>query len=518
MIGDRIVVIGAGAGGLAAALSLAGQGFDVTVLEKADAVGGKMRQVFPAARPVDAGPTVFTMRWVFDALFEGAGARLDDHMTLRPATTLARHAWGPDAPFDLFADIDRAADEVGRYFSAQEAAAFRNFCAEGAAMFATLKAPFLSASRPDPFTLAARVGVSGLGALAATRPFETLWAALGQRFSDPRLRQLFGRYATYCGSSPFRAPATLMLIAHVEQDGVWLVDGGMHAAAQGVAAAAQRCGAVIRTGAGVARIETAHGRVSAVILEDGERIACDDAVFAGDTAALPEGLLGPDAARAAPPVPDALRSLSAVTWCLDAPTSGFDLLRHNVFFSPDYAAEFDALHASRLPDRPTVYVCAQDRGDAPAPHEGPERLLVLVNAPPLGDALSPTDIETCEQRTFRFLATCGLKLPEPTAAPVIRTGPRDFGRLFPGSRGAIYGRASHGWASSFTRPGSRSRIPGLWLAGGGVHPGAGVPMATLSGMLCAQAIMKARASTQPYRRAATPGGISTPSATTASTA
>lgn len=517
MIGDRIVVIGAGAGGLAAAASLAAQGFCVTVLEQADAVGGKMRQVSPAGRPMDAGPTVFTMRWVFDALFESAGARLDDHMTLQPASTLARHTWGDGTPFDLFADVNRAADEVGLCFGAREAAGFRAFCAEGAAMFATLKAPFLAASRPDPFTLAARVGVAGLGALAATRPFETLWSALGQHFCDPRLRQLFGRYATYCGSSPFKAPATLMLIAHVEQDGVWLVDGGMHAVAQGVAALARRHGATIRTGASVAQIETTGGRVSGVILATGERIACDNAVFAGDAAALPAGLLGPDAVRAAPAPPDHLRSLSAVTWCIDAPTSGFDLLRHTVFFSADYAAEFDALHAGRLPDEPTVYVCAQDRGDASAPHAGPERLLVLANAPPLGDALSPTDIDTCERRTFQHLERCGLTIGRATASTV-RTAPADFDRLFPGSRGAIYGRASHGWASSFTRPGSKSAVPGLWLAGGGVHPGAGVPMATLSGMLCAQVIAKARASTRRFHPAATVGGISTPSATTAPTA
>lgn len=517
MIGDRIVVIGAGAGGLAAAAALAADGFAVTVLESADAVGGKMRQVSPAGRPIDAGPTVFTMRWVFDALFAGAGARLEDHMSLRPATTLARHAWDDGAPFDLFADIDRAADEVGRCFGAREAAGFRAFCAEGAAMFATLKAPFLAASRPDPVTLAARVGLSGLGALAATRPFETLWSALGQHFADPRLRQLFGRYATYCGSSPFKAPATLMLIAHVEQDGVWLVDGGMHAVAQGVASLARRQGATIRTGAQVARIETAGGRVSGVILASGERIACDAAVFAGDTAALPAGLLGPDVAHAAPAPPEHLRSLSAITWCLDAPTTGFDLLRHTVFFSPDYRAEFDALHAGRLPQHPTVYVCAQDRGDAPAPHSGAERLLVLVNAPPRGDELSPTDIDTCEQQTFGFLARCGLKIGS-ASAPAIRTAPGGFDRLFPGSRGAIYGRASHGWASSFTRPGSRSAVPGLWLAGGGVHPGAGVPMATLSGMLCAQAIATARASTRRFHPAAMAGGISTPSATTAPTA
>jgi 1-hydroxycarotenoid 3,4-desaturase len=175
-----------------------------------------------------------------------------------------------------------------------------------------------------------------------------------------------------------------------------------------------------------------------------------------------------------------------------ARTEGFPLLRHNVFFSGDYAREFQDLFARRQPpDSPTVYVCAQDRTDRePAPGAGPERLLCLINAPAAGDA-APRDrpeFETCAERTFLQLARCGLHVHR-TPQDTVLTTPVDFERLFPGTGGALYGQATHGWRTSFTRPASRSRIPWLYLAGGSTHPGAGVPMAALSGRLAAETLL-----------------------------
>ena len=144
-----------------------------------------------------------------------------------------------------------------------------------------------------------------------------------------------------------------------------------------------------------------------------------------------------------------------------------------------------------------------------------ERLLCLVNAPPTGDenAISASEFLSCEDTVFRFLATCGLEIERDTRT-TIRTTPQDFARLFPATGGALYGRASHGWMASFARPGSRTRLPGLYLAGGSTHPGPGVPMAALSGRLAAQSVSEDLVSTRLLSLAATSGGISTRSATT----
>nr|WP_246482104.1 1-hydroxycarotenoid 3,4-desaturase CrtD [Methylorubrum zatmanii] len=506
----RVIVIGAGIGGLTAALSLAASGIDVTVLERAAQVGGKMRSLPVDGVPVEAGPTVFTMRWVFDEAFAEAGTTLDAELRLRPASLLARHAWSGRERLDLFADIAASADAIGAFAGARDAEGYRRFCTRAAEVYRTLEGPFIRSDRPSPVDLAQRVGLSGLGSLWRIQPFATLWSALGEYFRDARLRQLFGRYATYCGASPFEAPATLMLVAHVEQAGVWTVEGGLSHLARVVAGLAERRGARFRLGAEVTRIVTERGRVAGVELADGERIAADAVIANADVAALGNGLLGPDAEPAGDSVPARARSLSAVTFCLRARATGFGLAHHSVFFSADYRAEFSAiLRDRRLPTDPTVYVCAQDRDDerghAPA---GPERLLLLVNAPADGAErpLSPQEIAACETTLLRKLSECGLIL-EP-AGPATITRPQDFAMLFPGTGGALYGRASHGWTATFKRPGARTRVPGLYLAGGSVHPGPGVPMAAQSGRLAAAALRADLASTARSPGAAMSGGTS----------
>lgn len=482
----RVIIVGAGMGGLAAAVDLARRGFEVLVCDRAAAPGGKMRRVAAGGALIDAGPTVFTMRWVFEALFADAGERLADHVELIPSNILARHAWRAGGRLDLHADVKASADAIGAFAGASEARAYLDFCRKSADIYQTLKNTFISASRPSPTDLVRRVGFSNIAALTRTMPFQTLWRALEKQFRDPRLRQLFGRYATYVGASPFLAPATLMLIAHVEQDGVWRVRGGIHQVALAIQALAERQGARFRFGADAREILIERGRVAGVLLTDGERLDADAVVFNGDISALPDGQ------RPVPATARAERSLSAVTWCLNAPTSGFSLAHHNVFFAEDYAAEFDAIFRRRtITPAPTVYLCAQDRRDGsgePAPGV-PERLLALVNAPADGDVapMGAAALADLEKRTFALLEACGLRVERGGESSVVTT-PGDFHALFPATGGALYGRANHGSMGSFARAGATGKVPGLYLAGGGVHPGPGIPMATLSGRLAARAL------------------------------
>ena len=523
-----VIVIGAGIGGLVSALELAHAGIPVLLLERAAQPGGKMREVEVAGLRIDAGPTVFTMRWVFDELFARLGTRLADHLLLTPANVLARHAWSAGEQLDLYADIAHSADAIGAFAGRAERRGYLDFCQRAQRIYATLEQPFLRGTRPTPISLATRAGWRGLPDLARISPFATMWSELGRYFADPRLRQLFGRYATYCGSSPFQAPATLMLVAHVEQDGVWLVEGGMQRIAQCLASLLQQQGAAIRYGSHVAQIVVEHGRAAGVRLASGELIAGQAVVFNGDVAALADGRLGLGAASAVPKSAPAKRSLSALTWNISAPTSGFELLRHTVFFSNACEAEFDAIFRDgRVPASPTVYVCAQDRDDHGliAGHAAgrPERLLCLINAPARGDGppMTPKETDPCEAAMRQTLARCGLQIERDPQSMVLTT-PSDFEQLFPATGGALYGQASHGWAASFTRPGSRSKLPGLYLAGGSTHPGPGVPMAALSGRLAAASLIADRAhslptrpppapptSTRQFETAATPGGTST---------
>ena len=510
----RVVVVGAGIGGLVSALLLAHRGLEVTLVEASASPGGKMRQIVVDGAAVDSGPTVFTMRWVLEQMLEEIGSSLDSLVQLSPIHVLARHAWrdGP-ATLDLHADTERSADAIAAFSSPAEARRFRQFCQQTRALYQTLEQPYIRSQRPSLLSMAQDLGPRGLGTLMGLGPFATLWRSLGRHFHDARLQQLFARYATYCGSSPWAAPATLMLVAQVELDGVWSVHGGMHAVAQALAGLAQQRGVTMRYGVACSQIETANGRVCGVRLANGERLAAEAVVFNGDAGALAQGLLGPGPQQAFAPVAVAQRSLSAVTWSMHAQASGFPLVRHNVFFDCDYRSEFDDIFSKRrLPRQGTVYLCAQDRDDHGLAQEaGPERMLALVNAPADGDspAFQASEIEACEHRSLALLRHCGLTLH---AQPhqVVRTTPQDFGRLYPGTGGALYGRATHGWMSAFARPSAQSQLPGLYLAGGSVHPGPGVPMAAMSGRLAAATLMAHLDSTSRSRRVVISGGMSTP--------
>ncbi len=507
--GDPVVVVGAGAGGLAAAIALSARGHEVTVLEALATPGGKMRHVRAGGRAVDAGPTVLTMRWIFERLFSEAGSDFSARVRLTRASLLARHAWSDGTRLDLSADIEDSAAAIAAFAGTPEADGYRRFCADSRAIYATLKPSYIDAQRPGPVDLMRRIGLFNFGAQMALKPLVTMDAALSSYFADRRLIQLFGRYATYCGASPFLAPATLMLVAHVEQDGVWLVDGGMHALARTLSDFAVDLGATIRYATTVDAIETGPGGVTGLRLSGGERIKASAIVFNGDVSALATLVSG----SGVEPVAPQDRSFSALTFTMTAETAGFPLAHHNVFFCDDSPREFDTLTRQRaMPDQPTTYLCAQDRDDVGQRAEGTglERMLLTLNAPADGDRtpLSLMDVDRCLDQTLKRLDTCGLSINRTTMA-CTETTPTGFHRLFPATGGALYGRASHGFMAAFQRPGARTLVPGLYLAGGSAHPGPGVPMATLSGMLAAASLVEDRALTRPYRRAAISGGTST---------
>lgn len=476
-------------GGLAAALDLVSAGARVTVLEGQSSPGGKMREVNVAGQAIDSGPTVMTMRWVFDDLFARAGLKFDEHVVLQSSDLLARHSWLDNSRLDLFTDTDRSREAITAFAGADQGRAYQRLVKKSARTFDTLDHSFMRAPRPNMLQLGARVGLTGLPGLLAANPFVSLWKELGNLFSDPRLVQLFGRYSTYCGSSPFLAPSTLMLIAEAERRGVWLVGGGMQRVADALAAAISAGGGEIRYRSRVAGVTAACGKVTGVSLQGGEQIAADAVVFNGDSQALAEGLLGPDTVSAVQPRGDDGFTLSAVTVSAVGRPEGFPLAYHTVFFGDDYQDEFDAVfRRGEICSRPTVYVCAQDRSDHAAPADGAtERLFCLINAPPKN--LSRDTVQSSVKVLFDHLNQHGLRLVVADADRVV-SGPADFAERFPGSRGGLYGRPTHGPWGSFSRPGAATPVAGLYVAGGSVHPGAGIPMAAQSGRLAAAEAIK----------------------------
>jgi 1-hydroxycarotenoid 3,4-desaturase len=556
----KILIVGGGVAGLASALELAVAGLNVTVLERAPVIGGKLHQVFVGEVGIDSGPTVFTMRWVFEDLFAKAGTTLEQELTIEQQHILARHAWSEHERLDLYANREQSAQAIKEFAGAGEADRFLKFCDLASTAYRTLEKAYIRSQRPSMASMHADIGLRGMKVLFDLGLFQSLWNSLSRHFKDPRLHQLFSRYATYCGSSPLHAPATLMLIADVEMQGVHVVKGGMSELAKAIARLAQKNGAAIRTNSHVDKILVKNNRACGVALANGEIIEADSVIFNGDVNALRSGAVGiaelssgakelgnhkagdtgpgkvaPSqyARKAFGPGQDDLskRSLSALTLSMHAQTSGFPLVHHNLFFNTDYASEFNDVFAKhRLPRKPTVYLCAQDRRDSGlgssaqdrAQHPAQstalgseaqsltERLLVLINAPATGDrhTFTEAEISECTQASFALMKRCGLTIDHNPANTRIST-PTQWHQRFPATGGALYGHATHGWMSAFGRHSSASAIPGLYLAGGSVHPGPGVPMATLSGRLAAETLMAHLGLTKMSRRVVISGGMST---------
>ncbi|WP_050929655.1 1-hydroxycarotenoid 3,4-desaturase CrtD [Aestuariivita boseongensis] len=502
----RAVVIGAGVGGLASAIRLAAAGVEVTLLERHNHAGGKIRTLPSDAGPVDAGPTVLTLRHVFDDLFQSAGARLDDHVTLIPQTILARHVWPDGSELDLHANPEDSAAAIRAFAGSRSETEFRAFCDRTRALFNAFDAPMMRAAVPRLGALTRHV-LSNPHLIGQMAPLSTMARALKRQFSDPRLAQLFGRYATYVGGSPYRSPAVLALIWHAEASGVWVVKGGMHKLAGAMSELAAALGVDIRLNAHVDRIEVRGGHARAVHLDTGARLPADAIVFNGDPRALASGALGDACRTIAPQTLRVPRSYSARVHSFAATPQGRELAHHNVFFDADPASEFTDLQAGRIPRNPSLYICAEDRGQDHAPPTL-ERFEIITNAPANAAPDTDKDLHQWHQTIIQKMQSFNLSFSPTPQATAITTPPM-FNGLFPETQGALYGQSPHGMMAAFARPTARTAIPGLYLAGGGAHPGAGVPMATLSARHAAEAILNDLTSTSTFAPMAMPGGMST---------
>ncbi|WP_029431644.1 NAD(P)/FAD-dependent oxidoreductase [Blastococcus sp. URHD0036] len=492
----RVAVVGAGLGGLAAAARLAALGHDVTVLEQADTVGGKLGWYARDGHAFDTGPSLVTLPQVYRDLFAATGGPLEESVglvRLDPAVAY-RFADGtslalPGEPAAIPAALDAA---LGGGAGAQWA----GLMARAERMWRVTEQPFLRSPLAGAATLA-RLARSGHD-VATVAPWRTLRGLGRSQLRDPALRTLLDRYATYSGSDPRRAPAVLATVPYAEQAfGSWYVRGGLHRLAQAVAERATERGARLRTGTAVERVLVEGGRTAGVELSDGEVVRADVVVSAADATALYRDLLPPlrttrrvrrDLGRSTP-------SLSGFVLLLALRGRTPGLAHHTVLFPDDYDAEFDAVFgvgrhrgAPRPVEDPTVYVSAPD-DPATRPDEDSESWFVLVNAPrhdPDGgvDWDRPGLVDRYADRVLEVLATRGLDVRDRVLWRVVRT-PADLARETRSVGGSIYGTSSNGARAAFLRPGNRGPVPGLFLVGGSAHPGGGLPLVTLSAEIVA---------------------------------
>ncbi|HTT54062.1 MAG TPA: phytoene desaturase family protein [Streptosporangiaceae bacterium] len=478
----EVAVVGGGVGGMAAAIRLAARGHRVQLFERRGELGGKLAEMHLDGFTFGVGPSLLTLPAVFEALAAEAGRKLGELVTLEPVDPVCRYHFADGSvlaarrdPAEMAAQVDRLAPGQG--------AAWLRYYRWGERCWAASERAFLS----GPMDLAALPRRSaGLADLAACAPGQTLAGHARRFFTDPRLIQYACRYATYSGSSPYRAPAALGCIPYLEHaHGAWYVRGGLARLADALAVLLAEMGVEVHTGATVSRVLADGGRVSGITV-DGQRVPAGVVVSGGDSARLYRDLY-----------PD--RAMRRRIGRLGPSSSGFlvlagargrtrGLAQHNVYFSADYQAEFaDIFGRRRLAADPTIYLGCSATADPAAAPAGQENLVLLVNVPAGG--LGRWDWSPAEYQALLLdrLAAAGTDVRGRLRCTA-RLTPADLEQRYDGWQGSIYGTAQHGRLAAFRRPGNRGPVRGLYLVGGSVHPGGGLPLVVIGSRIVADLV------------------------------
>jgi diapolycopene oxygenase len=486
----RVGIIGAGLGGLSAAVRLAHYGYEVDLYDQQSFTGGKAGVLNLNGYRFDTGPSLLTMPDVFEQLFEEVGAEMGAYLQLERLDPLCRYFFADGSTLSTYSDTRRTAEEIAAS-SLDSVAQVHSFFEYSRRIYEAAAELFLYKSLHEPSTYANWKALRSLLQLGRIDPLRSMDQANRFFFKDPRIVQLFNRYATYNGSDPYRMPATFNLIPHVEYAlGGYAVRDGIAAIPRALSRLALERGVRIHTGVGVQGILTAPRRVWGLTVE-GENIPYDVVISNADVLTTYERLIKLPQNRWARRYNRLEPSSSALVfyWGLNRTFPELDV--HNIFFSSDYRREFEEIFSRRsCPQEPTVYVnitSKVDPSDAPA---NCENWFVMINVPPhrgqhwkaIAAGIRPTILKRIE-------TALGSAVGPHISAEAVLT-PADIentGSAF----GSLYGLSSNSRLSAFRRhPNRSSRFRGLYFCGGSAHPGGGMPLAVLSGKIAADLVRR----------------------------
>lgn len=483
----RIAVVGGGLGGLACALRLAVAGARVSLFEKNSTPGGKLAEHREGPFRWDMGPSLLTLPHLVDELFAHAGIERASRLELTRVDPTCRYFWSDGTVID----------EDGDFFARPDVTRFMQY-ARG--IYEISGEAFLE-HPPEEFwrPFLRPSALPKLRHLPKICTFATMQQKVDRYFGDPHLRQLFGRYATYNGSSPWRTPASFNVIPFVEAEfGAWYVRGGMARLAQEVARLASEKGVEIQTSSPVERLDS-----QGLHFPDGCVQRGFDAIILNTDVirSYRDWIRLPDWEGQARMLQRHPLSTSGLVMLLGTRRRYSTLSHHNILFSDDYPGEFRELfdEPRRLPTDPTLYISATSRSDPADASHGGENLFVLLNAPADTDAI---DWDSRREEISRWLLEemerRGLDgLSSDVQCQHLFT-PADFARRDGSIHGALYGWASHGILDSLFRPPLRSPLAdNVYFVGGTTHPGGGIPLVLLSARMVADKVIRQLDSIKP---------------------
>jgi phytoene desaturase len=475
---SRVIVIGGGLGGLAAAIRLAVAGCQVTVFERGERVGGKMGTLEWEGFQWDTGPSLLTMPHVLADLWAAAGAKLEEDLELLPLPQTCRYRWQDGT----------VVDEDEEFWQLPEVAAFlrhaRGLYDISANTF--LHHPLGEWKRQ--LTLRNLPLLRHLPKLADPRAMARTSAGFFPK--SPHLQQLFNRFATYNGSSPYKAPSAFHIIPYVQaRFGGWYAKGGMVAIARAMEKLALSKGVRVECGQEVARLQENAGRWTVFHrASEGGPVRpshCEGVVCNMDTLAATKRFLDPGF------TPKAELSMSGFVIHAAIGRGYPELAHHNILFSGDYEREFrEIFHEASPASEPTIYISISGKSEAGRAPEGCENWFVLVNAPAAKPGFEWIHFAPkYADRILGMMTRFGLEDPRPHVRWMKTVTPEDFEMNHLAMGGALYGYASHSATSAFKRPAMAGAAPRLVFTGGSTHPGGGIPLVVLSGQMAARELL-----------------------------
>ena len=486
MKSKQVVIIGGGIGGLAAAIRMTAIGLPVTVCEQGESFGGKMNTWSSNGFRFDTGPSLITMPWIFNELFEIAGSHLEEHLEMVSMHPLSDYSFADGTRFSYSANLPEWLATV-RNLEPKDTDGFLRFMKLGARLFELSKDNFL---RRPPFSAPRQSDLSGLRHFPLRNAWGNYSNVVGAHFKSPQLQQMYNRYPTYVGSSPYKSPATLSIIPYIEYAfNGWYPKGGLYKIIESFLTLAKRLHVTLLSNTKVERIEHSNHRVTSVKLSDGAILKAD-IVIANCEARDAGVMLGePNAVRLEPEN----RSMSGIVFLIGCRKTIPELNHHSIYFSADYKAEFKQIfEEQRFPDDPTVYVNCPSRSDRTIVPGAGESLFIMANAPS-GDQLEWDEsmIAKARKNIFDRLRLNGFPDIENEIVVEEVWTPQKIASRYAMPGGAIYGTHSHGWKKAFLRPSNKDRkYEGLYYVGGSTHPGGGTPTVLLSAQITADLIKK----------------------------
>ena len=484
----KVIVIGAGAGGLTAAAHLARAGMQVTVVEKNESAGGRCARVVREGHTFDAGPTLFVMPRLFEQEFAALGVSVRERLDLLRVDPTYHLVFDDGQRLALTSDMERMRSQL----EAVEPGSFDGFnryIKQGGRYYDLSMEHIV---RRNFRTLAEFLTPANLRVFLKVGALTTHYSGMGRFFHAERLKAVFTFQDMYMGLSPFEAPSTFSMMQYTElAHGVWYPRGGMHSVVVALQEIAARNGAEFAFGTPVARIDTRDGRAQGVVLGDGRRLRADIIVANADLPYVYRELLPDDgSARRLDRLNYSCSTINFL-WGTDRPFP--QLPAHLLFISDDFRANFDEIQRDRtIATNPSVYIHAPTRLDASLAPAGQDTLVGIV---PVGhiDETRQQDWADLRARArlalMQRLASIGVTDLEAHLKFEICLTPLDWQRRFNLAKGATHGLSHRLMQMGYFRPHNQhARYRNLYFAGASTHPGTGLPTALVSGRLVAERI------------------------------